>query len=349
MAANRHFVLAALLIGGSVAHAAPGHRKPAIEASDDADDAGAASKRPDARAGARADAAARTPKKRPGTAAGPDANADADAAARAPKKRPDTAAGAEADATPGARKQLADAREPAAPEDITDARRPPAPSPGWTFAIGPYVWASSVQANVSLGSLTAGVDIGFLSIVRHTRYGGEALMEARRGRFGISADVMYGEAAIDGSTEIASVMATFTGKAGSLLLDSAVGYDVLGDEASAFSLEARPGVRYQRTTIQGQLSAAGIMLQTPELVEGGTDLLLGARATLRPAHWAELSGAFDIGVAGSSDRTWSYTVDAAVHVASWLRLAAGWRSMTTQRSSVSIEMSGPRIALQLVL
>ena len=335
MAANRPFVLAALLIGGSIAHAAPRHRQPAADANDTSG----------ATAGAD-DAAPRAPNKRPDTAAG----TDADAAPRAPNKRPDTAAGADAgaDATPGARKQLADAREPAGPEDITDARRP-APGPGWTFAIGPYVWASSVQANVSLGSLTAGVDVGFLSIVRHTRYGGEALMEARRGRFGISADVMYGEAAIDGSTEIASVMATFTGKAGSLMLDSAVSYDVLGDDASVFSLEARPGVRYQRTTIQGQLSAAGIMVQTPEVVNDGTDVLLGARATLRPTHWAQLSGAFDVGVVGSSDRTWSYTIDAAVRVSSWLRLAAGWRSLTTQRSSLSVEMSGPRVALQLVL
>jgi hypothetical protein len=327
MPANRSFVLAAWLIGGSLAHAAPGHRKPAADAKDAT-----------ATADADADAAARAPTKRAGT------RPAADAAPGARKQLAD----ADADADPAPGKQLTDAREPVGPEEVTDARRP-SPSPGWTFAIGPYVWASSVQASVALGALTAGVDIGFLSIVRHTRYGAEALMEARHGRLGISADVTYGAAAIDGSTEIASVMATFTGQAGSLMLDSAVGYDVLGDEASAFSLEARSGVRYQRTSIQGQLSAAGFTLQTPELVDDSTDLVLGARATVRPARWAQLSGAFDLGVAGSSDRTWSYAVDAGVHVSSWLFLAAGWRSLTTQRSSVTIEMSGPRVALQLVL
>jgi len=234
----------------------------------------------------------------------------------------------------------ADVAEPAAP--------PPASAPGWTFAFGPYVWASSVAIDVSFGPLNTGVDIGFVSLVQHTRYGAEVALEARHGRFGITADVLYGAAAIEAATEIASVMTSITGTAGSLLLDSLVGYDVLGGEDRMVSLEARAGVRYQRTTVQGQLGVAGFALQSPEIVDDGADLIAGARAAVRPTRWLQLAGAFDIGVVGASQTTWSTTVDASVRLASWFSVAAGWRSLTMQRSSVSQEMRGPRLALQFV-
>jgi hypothetical protein len=297
MVASRYFVLAALLAGGSFAHAAPSHRKASVDA-----------KAP-SHASADADA-------------GPDTDADTP---RAP----------------------ADAAAAATPEGVADSRQPTPPS-GWTFAVGPYLWASSVEADVSFGPLTTGIDLGFVSLVRHTRYGIEAVLEARRGRFGISGDIMYGAAEFTGSTEIASVMTSITGKAGSLMVDSALSYEVIGGDAAPFSLEASSGVRYQRTTVQGEVGAAGFTLQTPEIVNDGADVVLGARATLRPTHWLALAGAFDVGVVGVSDSTWSTTLDASLRVSSRLLFTAGWRSLTMQRSNVNITMRGPRAALQFL-
>lgn len=240
----------------------------------------------------------------------------------------------------------ADVEEPA-PKDIADSRQRTSPR-GWTLAIGPYVWASSVQIDASFGPVSAGVDIGFVSLVRHSRYGAEAAFEARRGHFSISGDIMYGVAEFSGATEVASVMASAAGKAGTLLLDSAVGYELVGDDAAGFSLEARSGVRYQRTTVQADLGVAGVMLQTPELVDDAADLVLGGRAILRPTRWLQLAGGFDVGVAGASDSTWSATLDASLRVSSWAQVTAGWRTLTTQRAIVKIEMSGPRVALQFL-
>jgi hypothetical protein len=132
------------------------------------------------------------------------------------------------------------------------------------------------------------------------------------------------------------------------MVDSAVSYEVIGTDAAPLSLEARSGVRYQRTAIQGELEAAGIMVQTPELVDSAADLVVGARAVVRPTHWLQLAGVFDVGVIGDSDSTWSAALDASVHVSSRLLLTAGWRSLTTHRSSVNITMQGPRMALQFL-
>ena len=227
-----------------------------------------------------------------------------------------------------------------------------APAPanhGWQLSIGPYLWASSVDANVSLGGSTStGVDIGFIPLERHARYGAEVLAEVRYGRFAISGDLMYGTAAVTGSTSIASAMVTLNGNASSLLVDGAANYQVIGDQDALFSLEARAGVRYQRTAVGGDVSLAGAMLKIPDAVDGGSDVLVGARAVVRPTHRFFLSGMFDVGVAGVSNNTWSVTADAGLRVSSHFLVMAGWRTLTMERSLVSLALHGPRVAVQLV-
>lgn len=240
------------------------------------------------------------------------------------------------------------------PNDARDAAKlvGAAPAPvdhGWQVAIGPYLWASSVSANVSLGdSVSTGVDIGFIPLERHAKYGAELLAEVRHGRFAVSGDLMYGVVGIDGSTSIASVMMTVTGTASSLLLDGAASYQVIGDEDALFSLEARAGIRYQRTEVNGEIAAAGFSVQTPDAVDDGCDGLVGTRAVLRPTHWLALSGLVDYGVVGVSDRTWSASGDASLRVASHILISAGYRSLTMERARVSLSMQGPRVAVQLV-
>jgi hypothetical protein len=227
-----------------------------------------------------------------------------------------------------------------------------APAPanrGWQVAIGPYLWASSVDANVSLGGpVSTGVDIGFIPIARHARYGAELLAELRHGRFAVYGDLMYGAASVTGSTDIASVMVTLTGNASSLLVDGAAGYTVIGDEDALFSLEARAGIRYQRTVVSGEVSGAGITLQVPDSADDGSDAVVGARAVLRPAHWLFFSGVADYGVVGASDRTWSASADASLRVSSHVLVSVGWRTLTMERALVSLAMQGPRAAVQLV-
>jgi len=220
---------------------------------------------------------------------------------------------------------------------------------GWQIAIGPYLWASSVNANVSLGSsVSTGVDIGFIPLVEHARYGAEILGEVRHGRFALYGDLMYGAEAVNGSTSVASVMVTLSGNASSLLVDGAAGYQVIGDDDAMFSLEARAGIRFQRTEVSGQLGIAGFTLQSPDAVDDGTDAVVGTRAVFRPARWLSLSGVFDIGVVGSSDRTWSASADAGVRVSSHFLVSVGWRTLTMDRALVSLAMQGPRAAVQLV-
>ncbi|HEU4732317.1 MAG TPA: hypothetical protein VFT22_30695 [Kofleriaceae bacterium] len=220
---------------------------------------------------------------------------------------------------------------------------------GWQVAIGPYLWASSVDADVSLGgTASAGVDIGFIPLERHARYGVELLAEVRHGRFALYGDLMYGAAQVTGSTSIASEMVTLEGNASSLLLDGAAGYQVIGDAEALVSLEARAGVRYQRTEINGEVGVAGITVQLPGSIDAGSDVLVGARGVLRPARWLFFSGVADYGVLGASDRTWSASADASLRVSSHVLISVGWRTLTMERAHVSLALHGPRAAVQLI-
>jgi hypothetical protein len=271
----------------------------------------------------------------------------------------DTAAADRGAATSADAKQVAiETADAAADRDDSDAskdagklvRAEPRPADrGWQVAIGPYLWASSVNANVSLGgSVSTGVDIGFIPLVEHARYGAEILGEVRHGRFALYGDLMYGAEAVNGSTSVASVMVTLSGNASSLLIDGAAGYQLIGDDDAVFSLEARAGIRYQRTEVNGQLAIAGFTLQSPDAVDDGSDAIVGTRAVLRPARWVFFSGVFDVGVFGSSNRTWSASADANLRVSSHFLVSAGWRTLTMDRAQVSLAMQGPRAAVQLV-
>jgi len=216
----------------------------------------------------------------------------------------------------------------------------------WSFAVSPYVWAADVDLGVSFGPLTTGASLGHVALARHTRFGAEGAAEAHLGRLGLYGDLMYGESAFGVATERAPAMTTITGAAGALLVDAGLGYEVLGGEATAFSLEARYGVRYQRTTVRGELGAAKMTLKSPELVDDGADALVGLGAKLRLLPALQLAGTIDVGAVGASDRTWSVTVDGSLRLSNRFSLTAGWRTLTIQRSSVSQQLHGPRVALK---
>jgi hypothetical protein len=218
----------------------------------------------------------------------------------------------------------------------------------WHIAVGPYLWASAVDADVSLGSASVSTGIDFMDIKRHAKYGVEVLAEARYGRFAIHTDFMYGVVGVDGGTDVGPLMVTLDGTASSLLVDGLAGYRLFGSEQSVVSFEARGGVRYQRTSISGSVNVAGTDVSPTTYIDSAADALAGAHAVLRP-HWRfYVSGEVDHGVFGASTKTWSATADTGVRITRRVQLSVGWRTLTTTRTNVSIVMHGPRAALQFI-
>ncbi|MGE5186233.1 MAG: hypothetical protein ACM31C_29465 [Acidobacteriota bacterium] len=241
--------------------------------------------------------------------------------------------------------------DPAEPRDLPVAvheQVAPRAASEWHLAIGPDAWASSVEAKVSLGSQTVTTGIDFMQVEQHVRYGVPLLAEARYGRLSLVTDFTYGVVDIAGARDVGPLMVSVNGTASSLQVDGLAGYRVTGDDHSLLALEARGGVRYQRTSITASLGVDGSPATSFASITGGADALAGARVLVRPLDWLSFSAAADAGVFGTSTTTWSASADTSVRFASRVLLSVGWRTLTTDSASVSVVMHGPRAALQLV-
>jgi hypothetical protein len=218
----------------------------------------------------------------------------------------------------------------------------------WHVAIGPYLWASSVDADVSLGSSTVSAGVDFFEVTRHAKYGVELLAEASYKRFSIYGDLLYGVVGVSGDRTVGPLMVTLDGTASTLLVDGMAGYRLAGGDHDRVTLEARAGVRYQRTAVAGSLDISGNEVAPSVYVDAAADALAGAHIGVRPFDRLFVSGTLDVGIFGDSSLTWSASVDASVRITSHARLSLGWRTLTTARTNVSIVMHGPRAALQLL-
>ena len=234
----------------------------------------------------------------------------------------------------------------AEPEAHITVRAPHAKS--WHVAIGPNVWAASVDAHVAVGTQSIGTAIDFMQLSRNTRYGIPLLAEARYKDFSLMADFLYGVVDVTGQNQIGPVMVALQGNVSSLLVDGLAGYRVYGTDTSRIAAEARAGVRYQRTAISGSVGLADNSFSPPEIIDSGYDVLAGARVTVRARPWAFVTGTVDQSFAGSSTSTWSAGADANVVIKDRLQLTLGWRTLTQQRDAISTVMHGPRVAFQLL-
>ncbi|HTL36103.1 MAG TPA: hypothetical protein VL326_23390 [Kofleriaceae bacterium] len=216
----------------------------------------------------------------------------------------------------------------------------------WSIAFGPYVWASSVDANVSLGSANVAAGVDFIDITRHTKFGIELLGEARYRKLSVAGDFTYGVVALNGAREVGPFMVSVDGTATSLMADGTAGYTVAGNDHSLVAIEGRAGIRYQRTAVAVQVGVNESMLTPPAVVMSSKDALAGTRVFVRPSKRFYVSGSGDIGVFGDSTLTWSAAVDASVHVGSHVLLSLGWRTMTTESPTLSMVMHGPRFAAE---
>lgn len=236
--------------------------------------------------------------------------------------------------------------EPAA--EVDGGVAPPHHGDDWHVAVGPYLWASSVDANVSVGSANVASGVDFLQTVQHAKYGAELLADARYRKISLAGDLMYGVVGLTGGNTVGPVMVGVNGEASSLLVDGFAGYTIAGDDHSPLAFEVRGGIRYQRTAVTAAVDISGMPVAQPAILDAGRDALAGARVFVRPTERVSLSATGDIGVIGTSTTTWSAAADASVRIGSHVSLSLGYRTLTLDRPHMSMVMHGPRAALQLL-
>src|SRR5947207_13414934 len=78
-------------------------------------------------------------------------------------------------------------------KEMAPARRINESDPGH-FKLGVPGWLANVSGNIGLRGITSNVDVKFDQILRHIDWATSVSAEARKGRFGFYADLLYLEA-----------------------------------------------------------------------------------------------------------------------------------------------------------
>jgi hypothetical protein len=78
-------------------------------------------------------------------------------------------------------------------DDAMSAEAPPLPpaDDGWDFRVAPFLWMSSIDADLTAKGVTVGVDVDFSDIFGDLNFGGMLLVEAVRDRWRFKANGMY--------------------------------------------------------------------------------------------------------------------------------------------------------------
>lgn len=190
----------------------------------------------------------------------------------------------------------------------------PAGAP-WQFGIAPYLWATSMDGDVTVRGHKADVSATFLDILEDTNsiIGFEGHGEAHKGNWGIYLDGIYLRlGARTNPVEAINIDTTIEMS----ILEGGVLYRVgdwdLGNTTDAFGggptrliLETYAGARYTTLTVSNNVSAAGLTRD-----DGGdkawVDPLVGARATLNLTEHLQFILGGDVGGFGAgSEMTWS--------------------------------------------
>ncbi len=198
---------------------------------------------------------------------------------------------------------------------------PDADSDEWQFTIAPlYLWAVGIEGDVSIGPVTAPVDVSFRDLFDNLSGAFTLHVEARKKEWNVLADYMFVGLEPDATLS--------TGTPLDVNLDMQIGElggTYLLTKSSPF-VEVLAGARYQNIDMKAT--------STPVSVdESWWDGFVGARITGQWGNW-KVVGRGDVG-GGGSDLVWNVSLLGDYRFKKWGSVYAGYRVLDYDYSSGS--------------
>lgn len=215
----------------------------------------------------------------------------------------------------------------------------------WQFQIAPYVWAAGIQGSVAtLPSLpTVDVDEGFDDTIRNPDLAFMLLGEARRGRWGLWADLVYLSLSPDASTP-GRLFGDVDMDSTTVFGTAAVTYRPF--ETDGATLDFGAGARLWHVETELEFGAGSLPAVRSEETKSWADpiLLAHGRAALGSGFY--LFGYGDIGgFSAASDLTWQIIGLVGYRFADWIEGAAGYRYLSVDFKDDgfvwNVDLSGP--------
>ena len=192
------------------------------------------------------------------------------------------------------------------------AEEKPAES-GWEFGVAPYLWALSMNGNVTVKGLEADADIGFSEIWDELNFAVMLAYEARKGHWGLWGNTIYanlGDSNVDGPRGFIkidpTVKALWQGLGGYYRLGTWDLADDSGKKAPSVTVDTYAGARY--TYLDLKLDFNGVFKNLVNNVnrdKSWLEPLVGARTIWDLSERWTVTLAGDIGgVVAGSDFAW---------------------------------------------
>lgn len=209
--------------------------------------------------------------------------------------------------------------------DVLTPEEPVTPAPaasGWTFAVTPYVWMSSMSGDVKYGSLQANFDSSFSEILDHLDFAAMGTVEARYDRFSVFSDLLYMKLSADAKVDRLGLEADF----GTEILQwtPAVAYSIVKTERGNFDVMA--GARIW--SIETSLDVTD--KQTPRALDRQhsatwVDAVVGVKGQYSVTDSVFLSG-WAMAGGGSSDFNWDLLGAVGYKFNDRFSMTAGYRA-----------------------
>jgi hypothetical protein len=210
------------------------------------------------------------------------------------------------------------------------------PDDRWTFTVAPYLWATALDGDASVGGVDADVDLSFGDILDDLAVGGMLLLDVQRGRFGVAVNGVFARLEPDG--EVGPVQLDVTNTTTWIGVGPyyrAVEW-TYRESASGrplrFVVEPTAGIRY--TNLRLELDGTGPQGNGRQVDdrESWVDPIVGSRFMLDLAESWTLSGEADIGGFGvGSDFAWNVQAFVGYKTSLLgqpLTLTAGYRALS---------------------
>lgn len=210
------------------------------------------------------------------------------------------------------------------------------------LTLTPYLWSAGFKGTIGASDGGGRVDADFSSLTDSMEISGFMLhADWRRDRWSVFGDGTTVKVTSSAPSPLGPLYAGVDGEIRGNILQAAVGYRVLGDDASG--IDVFGGLRYYDIEVQLDLRPGLLPARSLNGTENWVDAIVGARWHGRfKRNWvAKVYG--DIG-AGGSDATWQAAATIGYEFR-WGSILAGWRHLMADYDNngvrIDAALSGP--------
>ncbi len=201
----------------------------------------------------------------------------------------------------------------------------PAQPDGWSFRFAPYVWLTALEGDVTLGPLTAPVDISISDTLDSLDMGYMGVLEATYGRWSFGVDLVYGKTSQDIDAR-GLLFRSFRYEQKQWIVTPVVAYRVVDTAGYHMDLFAGARITALDAELTGRFVGGGELVA--ERDKAWVDPIVGIRGQVQIADRFFFRYNGDIGGFGaSSDLNWQAFAGVGMNFTSNISGALGYRAI----------------------